>query len=53
MGGNDDLTRPIDKRELAARVRTHIKRKRHGEDRRERLAAVGAAGRRRQCQGDQ
>jgi two-component system cell cycle response regulator len=37
MGVNDYLTRPIDKSELAARVRTQIKRKRHCDYLRERL----------------
>jgi two-component system, cell cycle response regulator len=37
MGVNDYLTRPIDKSELAARVRTQIKRKRHCDYLRDRL----------------
>ena len=37
MGVNDYLTRPIDRSELAARVRTQIKRKRHCDDLRDRL----------------
>ncbi len=37
MGVNDYLTRPIDKSELAARARTQIKRKRHGDYLRDRL----------------
>jgi two-component system cell cycle response regulator len=37
MGVNDYLTRPIDKCELAARVRTQIKRKRHCDYLRDRL----------------
>ena len=39
MGVNDYLTRPIDKSELAARVRTQIKRKRHCDCLRDRLEA--------------
>jgi two-component system, cell cycle response regulator len=38
LGVNDYLTRPIDKSELAARVRTQIKRKRYCDYLRERLA---------------
>jgi two-component system, cell cycle response regulator len=37
MGVNDYLTRPIDRSELAARVRTQIKRKRHCDYLRDRL----------------
>jgi two-component system cell cycle response regulator len=37
MGVNDYLTRPIDRNELAARVRTQIKRKRHSDHLRGRL----------------
>jgi two-component system cell cycle response regulator len=37
MGVNDYLTRPIDRSELAARVRTQIKRKRHSDFLRDRL----------------
>ncbi len=37
MGVNDYLTRPIDRNELVARVRTQIRRKRHGDHLRDRL----------------
>ena len=37
MGVNDYLTRPIDRNELLARVRTQIRRKRHSDHLRERL----------------
>ncbi len=37
MGVNDYLTRPIDRNELLARVRTQIKRKRHSDHLRDRL----------------
>jgi two-component system cell cycle response regulator len=37
MGVNDYLTRPVDRSELAARVRTQIKRKRHSDYLRDRL----------------
>jgi two-component system cell cycle response regulator len=37
MGVNDYLTRPIDRHELLARVRTQIKRKRHSDHLRDRL----------------
>ena len=37
MGVNDYLTRPIDRNELLARVRTQIKRKRHSDYLRDRL----------------
>jgi two-component system, cell cycle response regulator len=37
MGVNDYLTRPIDRNELLARVRTQIKRKRHSDRLRDRL----------------
>jgi two-component system cell cycle response regulator len=37
MGVNDYLTRPIDRNELVARVRTQIRRKRHSDHLRERL----------------
>ena len=38
MGVNDYLMRPIDRHELLARVRTQIKRKRHSDFLRHRLA---------------
>jgi two-component system, cell cycle response regulator len=37
MGVNDYLTRPIDRNELVARVRTQIRRKRHADHLRDRL----------------
>jgi two-component system cell cycle response regulator len=37
MGVNDYLTRPIDRNELAARVRTQVRRKRHSDHLRDRL----------------
>jgi two-component system cell cycle response regulator len=37
MGVNDYLTRPVDRHELLARVRTQIKRKRHADHLRDRL----------------
>ena len=37
MGVNDYLTRPLDRNELLARVRTQIRRKRHSDHLRERL----------------
>ena len=37
MGVNDYLTRPIDRNELLARVRTQIRRKRHSDHLRDRL----------------
>ena len=37
MGVNDYLTRPVDRNELLARVRTQIKRKRHSDALRDRL----------------
>jgi two-component system, cell cycle response regulator len=38
MGVNDYVTRPVDRNELSARVRTQIRRKRHSDHLRDRLA---------------